>query len=108
MKVPFIMDLMTDEDAKSVLRVILATQVYNRPFAAPPGVPAERLAILQKAFKDTLADPEVKAEAERTGVSLRYLAPQDFPKLLDMTLGVSPQMQQRAIAELKKAGWSGF
>ncbi|HTK12166.1 MAG TPA: hypothetical protein VL402_00045 [Xanthobacteraceae bacterium] len=108
MKVPFIMDLVKDEDAKSVLRVILATQVYNRPFAAPPGVPADRLAILQKAFKDTLDDPEVKTEAERTGVSLRYLAPQDFPKLLGMTLDVSPELQQRAVAELKKAGWSGF
>ena len=37
----------------------------GRPFAAPPGLPADRLAALRKALADTFADPEYKAEAAR-------------------------------------------
>ena len=32
------------------------------PFALPPGVPANRVAILKKAFQDTMNDPEFGAE----------------------------------------------
>ena len=34
-----------------------------RPFAAPPGVPAERIAQLRKAFMQAVNDPDYIAEA---------------------------------------------
>jgi tripartite-type tricarboxylate transporter receptor subunit TctC len=36
----------------------------------PPGVPADRVALLRKAFMDTLRDPELTAEAQRIGLDL--------------------------------------
>jgi tripartite-type tricarboxylate transporter receptor subunit TctC len=35
-----------------------------RPFAIPPGVPAERVAALRKAFMDMAGDPAFVAEAK--------------------------------------------
>ena len=32
------------------------------PFALPPGVPADRVALMRKAFEDTMKDPEFQAE----------------------------------------------
>ena len=32
------------------------------PFALPPGVPADRVAIMQRAFQDTMNDPEFQAD----------------------------------------------
>jgi len=37
----------------------------GRPLLAPPGIPADRVAVLRKAFMDTLHDREFRAEAER-------------------------------------------
>jgi hypothetical protein len=37
----------------------------GRPFAAPPGVPAERIALLRQAFDATLRDPQFLADAKK-------------------------------------------
>src|SRR5262245_58712484 len=63
--VPSALDLVTDPDNKDVLTLILIRQEAGRPFAAPPGVPAERIAALRQAFEATLVDPEFKADAEK-------------------------------------------
>ena len=39
-----------------------------RPYAAPPRVPAERLAALRRAFDATMRDPGFLSDAERLGL----------------------------------------
>src|SRR5437762_6265741 len=63
--VPLIMDLVKTPEQRAVLRLIFARQVMGRPFLAPPGVPAERLAVLRRAFMETMKDPAFLAEAEK-------------------------------------------
>jgi tripartite-type tricarboxylate transporter receptor subunit TctC len=36
------------------------------PFAAPPGVPADRVKILKAAFQATFTDPDYKADVEKS------------------------------------------
>jgi tripartite-type tricarboxylate transporter receptor subunit TctC len=61
---PFVDDLVTDPDKKQLLRAAAAAPLgLGRPFAAPPDVPADRVAALRKALADTFADPEYLAEA---------------------------------------------
>jgi len=64
-QVPLIMDFIKSEEQKAILRLVFARQVMGRPFLAPPGVPAERVAALRKAFMATLQDPQFLAEAEK-------------------------------------------
>ena len=42
-----------------------------RPFAAPPGVPAERQAVLRAAFDATMKDPDFLAEAQTAELEVR-------------------------------------
>jgi tripartite-type tricarboxylate transporter receptor subunit TctC len=42
-----------------------------RPFAAPPGIPADRAKALRDAFDATVKDPEFLAEAERLKFEVR-------------------------------------
>ena len=54
-------------DAKPVLdlmSVMLAYTEFDRPFAAPPGLPRDRLQILRDGFLKMLADREFAAEAK--------------------------------------------
>ncbi|MDB5596867.1 MAG: tripartite tricarboxylate transporter family receptor [Hyphomicrobiales bacterium] len=105
MGVPFLMDMLPEGENKEALKVILSTQVYNRPFAAPPGVPADRLAALRKAFAETLEDPEFKTEAEKLGLDVAYLPPERILELINLALGAPPKVQARAVEELNKAGF---
>jgi hypothetical protein len=105
MKVPFLMDLVPEGENKEILKVVLSSQIYNRPFATPPRVPTDRLKALQDAFRATLEDPEVRAEAERSGVDLQYLSPARVQELIDVALKAPQKIQDRAVEELKKAGF---
>jgi hypothetical protein len=105
MGVPFLMDLIPAGDNKEALKVILSTQVYNRPFAGPPGVPQDRLAALRSAFKATLDDAEVKAEAEKMGLDIAYLAPEKIVELIALALDAPKNIQAKAVEELGKAGF---
>jgi hypothetical protein len=103
--VPFLMDLLPDGENKAVLKIILSTQVYNRPVAAPPGVPEDRLRVLRDAFTATMKDPSVQAEADKLGLDLEYLAPQRILELMNQVLDAPVHVQERAVDELKKAGF---
>lgn len=64
-------DLAKGDTGKKLLGV--AADVYralSRPYSLPPGVPADRVKTLQKAFADTLKDPELVAAAKKSKVEL--------------------------------------
>ena len=46
----------TDED-RAILKLFSTDVVIGRPFVTSPGVPAERVALLRKAFDDMMKDP---------------------------------------------------
>ncbi len=63
--VPLITELVTDPVKRSILDLIVAPQEMARPFAVPPGVPAERLEALRTAFDNTMKDPEFLADMKK-------------------------------------------
>jgi len=105
MGVPFLMDSLPEGDKKEALKVILSTQVYNRPFAAPPGTPQDRLAALRKAFADTMTDREFLEEADKLGLDIAYLPPERVLELIKLALDAPPNIQAIAVDELNKAGF---
>ncbi len=52
------------------------------PFAAPPGVPAERVALLRKAFMDTMQDKDFLADAAKGNFEIRPVAGEDIQQLV--------------------------
>jgi tripartite-type tricarboxylate transporter receptor subunit TctC len=68
--VPPIWTFIAREDDKKAAELIISQQVFGRPYLAPPGVAAEPLAILRKAFAATLQDKEFLADAERTRIDV--------------------------------------
>ena len=61
--VPTVGELAKDEKTKQVLRLVFSPQGMDRPILAPPGVPAERVAALRKAFDSATKDPRWLAES---------------------------------------------
>jgi tripartite-type tricarboxylate transporter receptor subunit TctC len=68
--VPLVTDIAPDRDTKAAIRLLVARQRMARPYAAPPRVPAERLAALRAAFEETMRDPGFLSDAERLGLEV--------------------------------------
>jgi len=81
-EVPSGLDLVSDPVKKQVLELILIRQEIGRPVAAPPGVPADRLEVLRRAFDDTMKDPEFLAEAEKLQLEIEPLNAHEIDALL--------------------------
>ncbi len=81
--IPFMLDLATSPAQTAMLRLILLPQAMARPFAAPPGIPAERAKALQDAFAATMTDPAFVAEAAKLGLDVNPLSPAQIAALLD-------------------------
>jgi tripartite-type tricarboxylate transporter receptor subunit TctC len=79
--VPSIYEFAKTEKQKQMLRFLFSSTEFGRPYVAPPGVPAERLAALRKAFADTLKDPALIEEAKKASVDMTFRPPQDLEKL---------------------------
>jgi tripartite-type tricarboxylate transporter receptor subunit TctC len=78
------LDLVTNEDDRALIETAFAPLALGRPFAMPPGVPAERVAALRKALAEAFADPQFRAESER--LALAADAPQSGEQLRDVIL----------------------
>ena len=99
--VPNAYDLVADADAKRALQLILIRQEMGRPYALPPGVPAERVGVLRQAFEDTLKDPQFIAEAEKLQLEIDPLTGAQISDLLKTAYSAPKPIVDRA-AKLAK------
>jgi tripartite-type tricarboxylate transporter receptor subunit TctC len=79
--VPVAGDFATPEQ-KEVLRLIMAPNAIARPFAAPPGVPADRLEALRAAFDQATADPAFLAEAQKANLDVHPTRGTDIAEMV--------------------------
>ena len=80
--VPAIMEFATSRAAQADLPVRAQRPDARRPFAAPPGIPADRAAALRKAFDDTMADPALLAEMKAKKLDVEPIRWQSIEALL--------------------------
>jgi tripartite-type tricarboxylate transporter receptor subunit TctC len=101
--VPSALDLVSDPESKAVMELILMRQEAGRPFAAPPGTPADRVAALRQAFQETLRDPDFVAEAEKMQLEIDPISGQAIARLLQKANGAPKPVVQRAAALVEPA-----
>jgi tripartite-type tricarboxylate transporter receptor subunit TctC len=59
----------SDED-RQVLKLFSTDVVIGRPFVTSPGVPAERVALLRKAFDEMMTDPAYLDDSKKAGLDV--------------------------------------
>ena len=94
--VPSAIDLVSNEEDRQVLELILIPQEMGRPYVAPPGVPADRLAALRRAFEETWKDPEYLAEAQRLQMEIEPMTGAEMQKMLETAYGRPRRIVERA------------
>jgi tripartite-type tricarboxylate transporter receptor subunit TctC len=101
--VPLIMDLTSDQARQAALKLIVSRQSIARPFAAPPGVPPERVDMLRAAFDATMQDPDFLAEARTADLDIRPVAGTAVEALIK-EIYASPPEAVRLATEVMKSG----
>jgi tripartite-type tricarboxylate transporter receptor subunit TctC len=105
--VPLVTEFADSEDERMALELIFARQVMGRPFVAPPGIPAERLDALRRAFDATAADPEFLAEAERMQLELNPVSGEEVDALLARVYAASENAIRLATNAIGNAASEG-
>ena len=98
--VPLVMDLAKNDDQKRILKLIFTRQVMGRPFLAPPGIPAERVAALRKAFMDTLKDKDFLAAAAKAKLEINPVSGEKIQALVQEAYDSPPALVDKAVALL--------
>jgi tripartite-type tricarboxylate transporter receptor subunit TctC len=80
--VPLITTLTKDPTKVAVLKLIFSRQTMARPFAAPPGIPEERLRALRTAFDATMRDKDFLAEAQRLDLEVAPVSGAEIDELV--------------------------
>ncbi len=72
--VPLLKDLPLPPEDRQLAEYMSKAVSVGRPVATTPGVPADRVAALRRAFDLALEDPEFKDEAEKTNAEIRAMS----------------------------------
>jgi tripartite-type tricarboxylate transporter receptor subunit TctC len=80
---------------KKVMELILAQQDFQRPFIAPPGISAERVADLRSAFDATMTDKQFLGDAAKTKLSVNPRTGKQVKKLVEDMFAAPKDVVQR-------------
>ena len=83
--IPIGTDLARSEKDREVLKLFFARVAMGRPIVAPPGVDADRVAALRKAFDQTMQDPDFLAEAKATNLRIDPITGQELAEVVAKT-----------------------
>jgi tripartite-type tricarboxylate transporter receptor subunit TctC len=99
--VPLLLDLVKDEELKSVIRVVSLPTALGYGHWVAPGVPKDRVAALRAAYAAAMKDPEFLAEVKKTGMVVRTQAGETLNGLVKQVTSAPRSVLDRTAQILK-------
>jgi tripartite-type tricarboxylate transporter receptor subunit TctC len=96
MGVPLAVDFATTPENRQVMELVYSSETFGRPYLMAPGVPAERVAALRKAFMATVRDEDLLAEAHRIGIVIDPISGEELQALAEKIFATPPAVVERA------------
>jgi tripartite-type tricarboxylate transporter receptor subunit TctC len=93
--VPLVLDLAKTDADRQALLLGLARLDFGRPFFVPPGVPANRVEALRRAFDATMKDPAFLAEAEKLKLDIDPISGAQVAELIAQVAATPPDIATR-------------
>jgi len=96
--VPTVVELARNDEERAILRAVMNATEIGTAFFTTPGVPADRVQALRRAFDATMKDPAFLAEAERTKLTIGPLPGEELQKLVAEVANLSPALLEKVRA----------
>lgn len=100
MGVPRTADFATTDEQRQILELVYSQGVFGRPYVLPPGVPADRVAALRKAFMEALHDKALLADAAKMKLDIDAMSGGDLQTLVGKLFALPPSVSANAKAAL--------
>lgn len=97
--IPTLIEL-SPPDKRAEAEFLVAGTPIARAMAVGPGVPADRVAALRKAFDDTMKDKALLADAEKRQLSIRPRGAAEVTALVNKIVSASPELVARVKASI--------
>jgi tripartite-type tricarboxylate transporter receptor subunit TctC len=101
--VPFIFDYAKTSEDRQLLTLIFGWLGLERPIAAPPGTPADRVQALRDAFDKAITDPALLAEAEKANVEINAMSGAAIAKFVEEVSQTPASVTARAARVLERS-----
>jgi tripartite-type tricarboxylate transporter receptor subunit TctC len=102
--VPAILDEAKNDADRQALSLLVARLEYGRPYFLPPGVPAERVAAIRKAFDQTVKDPAFIEEALKLKLEVDPMSGEEVADLVRKVNATPPDVVKRVRDALQARG----
>ena len=86
--VPYAVDLAKTEADRQLMAFYVSSEQIGRAFLAPPETPADRIAILRKAYDETMRDAQLLAEIDQSHSEFSPLSGDKLQRLVASTANV--------------------
>jgi tripartite-type tricarboxylate transporter receptor subunit TctC len=97
--VPLVTELAKNDEQRRIFRLFSSAPALGQPYVAPPGLPADRLAVLRNAFAATLKDKGFLADAEKIRFTIDAMSADEVAHIVHDAIHTSPDV----VAEAKAA-----
>ena len=95
---PTAVDLARNDEERQVLSAIMNAAEVGTAFFTTPGVPADRLAALRRAFDATMKDADFLAEVEKIRLGVSPITGEELQKLVAEVSNLSPDLLDKVRA----------
>lgn len=93
--VPLALDYAKNETDKQVMELFFAQKAVARPVLAPPDVPAERVAVLRKAFMEMANDPDFIADAAKMKLEVNPSSSESVEEVIKVIASTPPEVAKQ-------------
>ena len=101
---PNALDFIKNDADRKVMELHFTQKTAARPLVAPPEVPAERVALLRKAFEALAQDKEFLAEMDKAKMEFGFVPGAEIDKIVAQIAATPPEIAERyAKARFAKA-----
>ncbi len=85
---------------RRTLELFFTQKVAARPMLAPPGVPADRVALLRDGFMALAKDPDFIADAQKSKLEIGLVSGEELEKTIGLITSAAPEVTDRYIKAL--------
>lgn len=93
--VPTLVELASNDADRKLLSFAVSSAEIGRSILGPPGMPADRVAVLRKAFDATMKDPEMLAEIQKSNLDFEPLDGASLAKIVAEAANADPSVVTR-------------
>ncbi|MGH6769311.1 MAG: Bug family tripartite tricarboxylate transporter substrate binding protein [Xanthobacteraceae bacterium] len=98
--IPLMTELAKTDEHRRIVRLISSPISLGRPFLTPPGVPADTVAVLRKAFQQTMRDPQFLKEAAKINLDVDPISADEIANIVNETIKTPPAILAAAKAAM--------